>query len=277
MKKHLVELMCSLPPQLKAQCSESISIIAEVDFPKNWQNLLPELVQKFNSPDPAIVQGVLLTASSIIKRFRYVQKSDDLYRDILYVLERMQEPLLILFKTTAQAVTGMANDVAQLKPRFESLRLICRIFFSLNWQDLPEYFEDHMSEWMDGFASFLQYQNPLLTDDDEETESSPIDKLQTAIVENLTLYANKDEEPFIPFLPHFTTLIWNLLLKLTALPKHDGLATISIKFLSSLVAKQMHKDLFKDEGTLKQIVSNIVVPNLVIREVCIIIVYFLGT
>lgn len=267
MKKHLVELMCTLPPQIKAQCSESISLIADVDFPQNWQNLLPELVQKFNSPDPAVVQGVLLTASSIIKRFRYVQRSDDLYRDILYVLERIQEPLLALFKSTAQAVVGFANDAAQLIPRFESLRLICRIFFSLNWQDLPEYFEDHMSEWMDGFAMFLQYSNPVLTDDDEETEPSPIDKLQAAIVENLNLYANKDEEPFIPFLPNFTKLVWNRLLELSAMPKHDGLATTSIKFLSSLVAKQMHRDLFKDQSTLTQIISNIVVPNLVIREV----------
>ena len=38
----------------------------------------------------------------------------------------------------------------------ESLRLICRIWFSLNWLDLPEYFEDHMKEWMDEFAKFLR-------------------------------------------------------------------------------------------------------------------------
>ena len=30
-----------------------------------------------------------------------------------------------------------------------ALRTIARIFFSLNWQDLPEYFEDHMAEWME--------------------------------------------------------------------------------------------------------------------------------
>jgi hypothetical protein len=30
-----------------------------------------------------------------------------------------------------------------------ALRTMARIFFSLNWQDLPEYFEDHMAEWME--------------------------------------------------------------------------------------------------------------------------------
>lgn len=266
-KSNLVELMCTVPPQIKSQCSEAISLIADVDFPSKWTNLLPELVQKFNSPDPAIAQGVLLTANSILKRFRYVQKSDDLYRDILYVLQILQQPLLDLFKSISQSLTTLVNDSVQLIPRFESLRLICRIFFSLNWQELPEYFEDHISEWMEGFGTYLQYQNPMLTDIDEETEPSPIDKLQTAVVENLNLYANKDEEPFIPFLPNFTSLVWNLLLKVSTLSKHDALATTSIKFLSSLVAKQMHRDLFKDEGTLRQIISNIVVPNLIIREV----------
>jgi len=34
-------------------------------------------------------------------------------------------------------------------PMMTALRTMARIFFSLNWQDLPEYFEDHMAEWME--------------------------------------------------------------------------------------------------------------------------------
>lgn len=266
-KTHLVQLMCTVPPIIQAQCSESISLIAKLDFPDNWQNLLPELVQKFNSPDPAVTNGVLLTANSIFKRFRYVQRSDELYREIIYSLKHVQEPILTLFKSTSQAVVAFEKDAAQLVPRFETLRLIVRIFFSLNYQDLPEYFEDHMGEWMEGFSTFLQYKNVLLTDDSEETEPSPLDRLQAGIVENLKLYAGKDEEPFLPFLPKFTQLVWNLLLHVTAHPKHDILATSCIRFLGSLVKKLMHKDLFKEDATLRQIIGNIVVPNLMIREV----------
>ena len=259
--------MCTVPPNIQAQCSESISLIAAVDFPTKWDNLLPDLVQRFNSPDPAVVNGVLLTANSILKRFRYAQRSDELYADILYSLNIIQAPLLTLFKSTGQAVDACANDAAQLVPRFASLRSMCRIFYSLNYQDLPEYFEDHMQEWMEEFAKYLQYQNPVLTDEDEELEPSPVDALQAAIVENLNLYADKDEEPFLPYLPNFTTLVWNLLLRVTPFPKHDILATTSIRFLSSLVRKLMHKALFQDEATLREIISKIVIPNLMIREV----------
>ena len=266
-KSHLVELMCTAPAQIQAQCSESISLIAKVDYPKQWDNLLPELIQKFNSPDPNIVCGVLATANSIFKRFRYVNKSDALYADIIYTLEKLQAPLLTLFKTTGQAIDAYANDVNQLRPRFVALRYMCRIFFSLNWQDLPEFFEDHMGEWMGEFAKYLKYKNPLLEDADEEDEASPIDTLQAAIVDNLFLYADKDEEAFIPFLPDFTSVVWNLLIGCSAFPKHDILATTCIKFLSSLIGKPMHRQLFQDEATLNQILANIVIPNLMIREV----------
>ena len=98
-KSHLVELMCTVPPQIKSQFSEAISLIAAIDFPQKWDNLLNDLIQKFNSPDPNIVSGVLLTANSILKRFRYKVRSDDLYTDLAYVLQRLQAPLLTLFKT----------------------------------------------------------------------------------------------------------------------------------------------------------------------------------
>ena len=81
-----------------------------------------------------------------------MQRSDGLYSDILYALERLQALLLTMFKTTGQELERYAADANQLMPRFASLRSICRIFYSLNYQDLPEYFENHMSEWMEEFV-----------------------------------------------------------------------------------------------------------------------------
>lgn len=265
-KTHLVQLMCTVSSQIQAQLSESISLIATVDYPAQWENLLPELVQRFSSTDPAVVVGVLKTANSIFKSFRDVARCDDLYRTILHSLGHIQEPLLKLFQQIHQEIVALVNDPVQLKPRFEALRLICRIFYSLNYQDLPEYFEDHMKEWMEGFGFYLQYQNPALVDPDEETEPSVIDKVQGAIIQNLSLYTSKDEEEFTPYLPHFTKLVWGLLMQVSAMPKHDTLATTSIRFLSSLVQKQMHIHLFQGEGTLREIVLKIVIPNLTFRE-----------
>mmetsp|Transcript_32189 Transcript_32189/g.74101 ORF Transcript_32189/g.74101 Transcript_32189/m.74101 type:complete len:878 (+) Transcript_32189:372-3005(+) len=262
--------MCRVPPDVQRQCSEAVAIIAAEDFPAKWNNLLPELVSRFGSEDMNIVVGCLTTASSILKRFRYVERNDALYADLKYVLDHLQKPLLVLFKqisATVRSAGASAAGQSDLPLRVEALRIMCRIFYSLNWQDLPEFFEDHMNEWMEEFAAYLQYENPALVDDDEETRPGPIDKLQEAIVGNLSLYASKDEEPFLPFLPKFTGFVWKLLMQVTPLPKHDGLMAVLIKFLSGLVGKQMHRALFQDYSSLQQIVTHIVVPNIKVREV----------
>lgn len=85
-----------------------------------------------------------------------------------------------------------------------SLRLMNRMFYSLNWQDLPEYFEDHITDWMEEFLGYFSYENPALVDADNEDESDPIDVLLVAIVENINLYADKYDEEFKPFLQKFT-------------------------------------------------------------------------
>jgi exportin-2 (importin alpha re-exporter) len=301
-KDNLVSLMCTVPPQLQSQCSESIALIASSDFPAKWDNLLPDLIAKFTDPNCDVLNGVLLTANSILKRFRYVQRSDALYSDILYVLTRLQEPLTQVFTSIASQLDNpqLANNATELSARLSALRSINRIFYSLNYQDLPEYFEDHMGEWMEGFAKLLQYKNSILVDEDEEMQPGecwvidfalsscclcpfhcmsiphsnfchrdvgPIDNVQVSVVQNLNLYGSKDEEPFLPYLPQFTSLVWNLLMTVTPHSKHDALATISIRFLSSLIGKLMHRGLFDGEGTLREIFGRIVIPNLTIRDI----------
>jgi exportin-2 (importin alpha re-exporter) len=289
-KSHLVQLMCETPPRIQVQLSTAIALIATCDYYQNWQDLLPSLVQQFQSTDIHVVIGVLKTANSIFKSFRYVARSDALYATIIYTLERCQVQLLALLKhlsdqvqallTTAASSTSTTTTtdkqqvVEQVKLRLEALRLCHRIFYSLNYQDLPAYFEDNMAEIMTEFAKYLQapQQQPndlLLTtmvqDPTEELEPSSLDQLQAAIINNLALYADKDEEVFIEqFLPQFTSLVWNnLLVTVTPQTKHDLLATTSIKFLSSLVSKPMHANLFvSSPETLPQIVSKIVIPNL---------------
>lgn len=265
-KTNLVELMCTVPPQIQAQISEAISIIAEVDYPEKWDGLLPNLIGKFDSNDTNVVNGVLMTADSIFRRFRHVQRSDELYRVIIYTLTKIQEPLLKLLMRTGTQADALSNDPVNLKPKMETLRLVASILYSLVFQDLPEFYEDNMSHLMGVLNKYLQYNNPVLIDDSEDDEPGPIDKLQSAIIDILKLFVERDEEPFQPFLPEFTTLVWNLLISKTTLPKHDQVVVTSMKFLSMLVGRPISSHLFKETSTLQQIVANIVIPNMTIRE-----------
>mmetsp|Transcript_30239 Transcript_30239/g.50587 ORF Transcript_30239/g.50587 Transcript_30239/m.50587 type:complete len:1000 (+) Transcript_30239:127-3126(+) len=264
-KTHVVELMCCAPMDVQNQLAEAVTLISKYDFPAHWENLLPQLVTKLASNDLSITKGVMLTANSIMKRFRYVFRSDELYKEILFCLDGFKLPLLQQYQTYGGLVVQHAQSKIELLTVFETLRLMSRVFYSLNWQDIPEFFEDNATAWMTEFAKYLSYQNPLLVDEDDVNEPGAVEKLQAAILENLNLYATKYEEVFEPFLPQFTQLVWKLLMEVGAQPKYDILATSAIKFLTSVSGKQMNMGLFTDP-VLKDIIEHIVVKNLTATE-----------
>lgn len=68
-KALITALMLSVPPPVRSQLSEALTIISSHDFPERWQGLLPELCQRLASEDPSVVNGVLDTANSIFKRW----------------------------------------------------------------------------------------------------------------------------------------------------------------------------------------------------------------
>jgi len=264
-RENIVDLMCSAPNDVQRQIAESMSIISTHDFPHNWGDLLPQLTSRLAQDDIHVTKGVMLTANSVMKRFRYVIKTDEVLTVLKFCLQHFEKPLLEVLKHTSGKVLALTaagpEGKEQLEVVLETTRLMCRIFFSLNWQDIPEFFEDEIATVMTEFANYLQYQNPLLVDEKETQTSGPIEKLQANIIENLNLYATKYEEEFAPYLPNMTKIVWELLVSVPGQAKYDPLATNAIQFLVSVCSKDMNKGLFT-EDVVKQIVEQIVVKNL---------------
>lgn len=264
-KHHVIELMSSCSQDVQKQLAEAVSLIAKHDFPAHWEGLLPNLVAKIASQDINIIKGVMLTANSIMKRFRYVFKSDALYSELAICLSGFQQPLLQCFQQNGLLIDHYAASKEHLLIVLETQRLMSRVFFSLNWQDIPEFFEDNIQLWMGEFAKYLEYTNPLVVDPDEEQEPSAIDKLQAAVLENINMYASKYEEEFEPYLGQFTQLVWKLLMQVGPKPKFDNVATNAIKFLTTVSSKQMNMKLFNDQ-VLSDLTQHIIVTNLTATE-----------
>uniref|UniRef100_A0A7N8X746 Exportin-2 n=1 Tax=Mastacembelus armatus TaxID=205130 RepID=A0A7N8X746_9TELE len=164
-KANIVNLMLSSPEQIQKQLSDAISIIGREDFPQKWPDLLTEMVTRFRSGDFHIINGVLHTAHSLFKRYRHEFKSNELWTEIKLVLDTFALPLTELFKATIELCQTHASDVNALKVLFSSLTLISKLFYSLNFQDLPEFFEDNMETWMTNFHCLLTLDNKLLQTD----------------------------------------------------------------------------------------------------------------
>uniref|UniRef100_A0A8B9RB38 Exportin-2 n=1 Tax=Astyanax mexicanus TaxID=7994 RepID=A0A8B9RB38_ASTMX len=164
-KANIVNLMLTSPEQIQKQLSDAISIIGREDFPQKWPDLLTEMVNRFQGGDFHIINGVLRTAHSLFKRYRHEFKSNELWMEIKLVLDTFAQPLTELFKATIDLCQTHATDVNALKVLFSSLTLISKLFYSLNFQDLPEFFEDNMETWMTHFHNLLTLDNKLLQTD----------------------------------------------------------------------------------------------------------------
>ncbi|XP_012879767.1 PREDICTED: exportin-2 [Dipodomys ordii] len=263
-KANIVHLMLSSPEQIQKQLSDAISIIGREDFPQKWPDLLTEMVNRFQSGDFHVINGVLRTAHSLFKRYRHEFKSNELWTEIKLVLDAFALPLTNLFKATIELCSTHANDASALRILFSSLILISKLFYSLNFQDLPEFFEDNMETWMNNFHTLLTLDNKLLQTDDEE-EAGLLELLKSQICDNAALYAQKYDEEFQRYLPRFVTAIWNLLVTTGQEVKYDLLVSNAIQFLASVCERPHYKNLFEDQNTLTSICEKVIVPNMEFR------------
>lgn len=89
--------MLHSPDSVQKQLSDAVSIVGKYDFPNKWPELIDQMVDKFNTGDFHVINGVLHTAHSLFKRYRYEFKSQSLWTEIKFVLDRFAKPLTDLF------------------------------------------------------------------------------------------------------------------------------------------------------------------------------------
>jgi len=158
-KGGVVQAMTTLPSALQLQLGEAITIIANTDFPSSWPNLVDDLISNMSASDMTITNGVLQTAHSIFKRWRAQYRSDELFTEIAFVLHRFCEPFLALFKQIDSLIDQNTGNTQVLNTLFETMVLLTKVFYDLNSQDIPEFFEDHMTEFMTILHKYLIYHN----------------------------------------------------------------------------------------------------------------------
>ncbi|XP_043800400.1 exportin-2 [Apis laboriosa] len=264
-KKLIVNLMLHSPDSVQKQLSDAVSIVGKYDFPNKWPELIDQMVEKFNTGDFHVINGVLHTAHSLFKKYRYEFKSQTLWTEIKFVLDRFAKPLTDLFVATMNLMQVHANNVDALKIIYSSLVILSKVFYSLNFQDLPEFFEDNMATWMRNFHILLNTDVPSLQSTDEE-EAGVIEQLKSQVCDNIGLYAQKYDEEFQPYLPEFVTAVWNLLTSTGQQPKYDTLVSNALQFLATVADRAQYRHLFEDPSTLSSICEKVIIPNMEFRE-----------
>ena len=100
-KEHIVDLMTRSPEHIQEQLSEAITVIGKWDFPDQWSTLMETMIKQFqqqSSNSFRSINGILKTAHSLFERYRYELKSDELWTEIKFVLEKFAPAFTSLFQ-----------------------------------------------------------------------------------------------------------------------------------------------------------------------------------
>ena len=179
------------------------------------------------------------------------------------------QPLTSLFSSTAAAILASPPSSPALPEAFSRLHLQLELFLSLNSQDIPEFFEDHMADWFRPFQQLLPFASPAAGggggDASDDAEESVVDRCKSLVCEIVNLYAMRYEEQFSSWVSSFVELVWQLLSRLSSSPQYDHLVSTSIRFLTSVSSKPFNKHLFSSPAALSTITQQIIIPQIKLR------------
>ncbi|SCU95530.1 LADA_0G16094g1_1 [Lachancea dasiensis] len=265
-KREIVPLMIVLPGNLQVQIGEAIAVIANSDFPHKWPNLLDILIEKLSPDDMVTNRGVLTVAHSLFKRWRPLFRTDELFLEIQFVLDKFASPFLTLLKNVDEQIMSNSTNQAKLNLLFDVQLILVKLYYDLNCQDIPEFFEDNVQSGMGIMHKYLAYENPLLEDLDEEDQPSVVTKTKAAIEELVQLYTTRYEDVFGPMVSEFIQTTWNLLTSLSPQGKNDVLISKSLHFMTAVTKIPKYFEVFNNEAALNSITEQIILPNVTLRE-----------
>ncbi|KAJ5107737.1 hypothetical protein N7456_004412 [Penicillium angulare] len=264
-KRELITLMISVPPAVRTQLGEAVSVIADSDFWERWDTLVDDLVSKLSPDNPTVNIGVLQVAHSIFKRWRPLFQSNELYIEINHVLNKFGNPFLALFEGLDNYLEQNKSNKQNLTLGFTQLNLMIKLFYDLSCHDLPPMFEENISAIATILHKYLTYDNQLLHTDDD-TEAGLLEYVRAGIFEVLTLYVQKFLDAFGPQVGQFIQSSWGLLTTIGQETKYDILVSRALHFLTSVASMPEHAAAFQSEETLGQIIEKVILPNVSLRE-----------
>ena len=117
-----------------------------------WPKLMDFIGDILNKHDLSKSRHIYNLIPKIIKRYHIESKSDSLFREIIYTMSKICQPMtndalnIINYFNTYNTNNNINDDLT--KQCLQMMNKIMSIFYSLNYQDFPEFFEDHLNEWI---------------------------------------------------------------------------------------------------------------------------------
>ncbi|XGW32073.1 hypothetical protein V3C99_010336 [Haemonchus contortus] len=250
---------------LQGQLAHAVQLMAKRDFPDRWPTLVPSLAEHLKVDDLGRLVAALSAMDQLFKKFRYESKSTALWTELKSCLLTVQEPLTQVYAKMIEFIPQRSTMSSEsLVQWLEILCFVCKVFHSLCFQDLPEYFEDNLKPWVEGFLEIMKMDCPGISS--SAGEPTFLDELKLEVCEIFTLYAQRFEEEINPFMQNIIQAVWQLVVQTGNETRFDGMVCAALEFLSIICQKNHYESYFVGEGVLQTIAQDVCVKNLHLRQ-----------
>ena len=217
-KENVLQLMLNAENELLPNIIEMVKIIVQGanGYLTIWPKLMDFIGEVLNRHDVSKNKHFYNLITKIIKRYHYESKSDSLFREIIYTMEKICQPMTddaINIIKYFNSYSPTPNDNNQTMSQcIEIMNKIMSIFYSLNYQDFPEFFEDHLTEWITILNDTLLLPNRTgnLTNINTSLYELIL-KVKAKTLKNINLYYSNYYEDIEKFAQDLCGSVWNLM------------------------------------------------------------------
>ena len=270
-KENILQLMLNVESNLLANIIEMVKIVVQGanGYLIIWPKLMDFIGDILNKHDSSKSRHIYNLITKIIKRYHIESKSDSLFREIIYTMDKICKPMtddainIIKYFNTY----NNGNDDLMLQC-LQMMNKIMSIFYSLNYQDFPEFFEDHLTEWITILNDTLLLPNK--TGEINNNNINPslhelILKVKAKTLKNINLYYSNYYEDIEKYAQDLCGSVWTLMCKSKIISdNYSKLMKELLDFFKS--GFQMGKINNLKIEQLNQIFEYIILPNLSISS-----------
>ena len=268
-KENILELMLNADNDILPSIIEMVKIVVQGanGYLIIWPKLMDFIGDILNKHDFSKSGHMYNLITKIIKRYHIESKSDSLFREIIYTMSKICKPMtedalnIINFFNTYNN-NNNNNDVIT-KQCLQMMIKIMSIFYSLNYQDFPEFFEDHLNEWINILNDTLLFPNKTgeINNKIDPSLYQLILKMKSKTLKNINLYYSNYYEDIEKYAQNLCSSVWTLMCKTKVIKdNYSKLMKELLDFFKS--GFQMSKMNNLKIEQINEIFEHIILPNL---------------
>ncbi|CCW68184.1 unnamed protein product, partial [Phytomonas sp. Hart1] len=260
----IIGVMLQAEVSIQRNLAETISLIANVDFPTAWANPLASIIQTLESTSLISVKcAALSTAHSILVKYRENAAMTETYVEVLRgVYAAFSLPLVNAMMSLLGPIEHGPTAEATMACKGFTAAVECILDISV--LDMTEELLAHNKTLVKMFLRCLSAQNPALTSN--RYEGDVLVEMKSVVTSCVSHFMNVFDQDFEDEVPELLEMVWNMLATpLSAMSAMNDLVIQGLELLSCACANIAQR-FFADEMRINSLLANVVIPNLMLRE-----------